>query len=388
MKIVVILLLVVLLFSAVMSARANWLAGEAVLNEGGSPYEINPDSEGGLWITDYGAGEIWRVDSDTGGYDLYKLEYPGDPNPPRPSDARRSGDYFWWVDGEVGILGRAKIVDGEYTLWHVPEASGFYGTAVDTSGRLWFTDASNPKFYRLATDSTDQLCTYNLPDGGYTDYIVFHNGFLWLGEFEVNNSFPYDQISHLLRVNIETGAYQSWLLSDNSMPYGLAADDEGDLWFSDFSFISLNEFDSDTNQLTSYELPLGGSPQMIALEGNRVWYDGNNGFIGVLDPAAAGSTVTSITPSNGTLSSGCKEILPSAPDSLFVDSGKFLAWEWFSYPTLVDANGWKIFSMPSGADPQGIAYQDGNIYVVDNYWGKLVKLPVELQSIFLPLIMR
>ena len=127
---------------------------------------------------------------------------------------------------------------------------------------------------------------------------------------------------------------------------------------------------------------------MIALEGNRVWYDGNNGFIGVLDPAAAGSTVTSITPSNGTLSSGCKEILPSAPDSLFVDSGKFLAWEWFSYPTLVDANGWKIFSMPSGADPQGIAYQDGNIYVVDNYWGKLVKLPVELQSIFLPLIMR
>lgn len=384
MKIVVILLLMVLLFSAVMSARANWLAGEAVLNEGGSPYEINPDSVGGLWITDYSAGEIWRVDSATGGYDLYKLAYTEEPH---PSDARRSGDYFWWVDAGEGIIGRAKVLDGEYTFWLVPEVIGFYGTAVDASGRLWFTDGFTDHLYRLDLSPTpdDELCTYKLPYGRYSDYLVILNGYLWLSIYDDTG---YPTLAHLLRVNIGTNAYQSWLLSDNSAPYGLAVDNEGDLWFSDFSFISLNEFDPDTNQLTSYEIPLGGSPQMIALEGNRVWYGGSNGFIGVLDPAAAGSTVTTLSPSNDTLSSGCKEISPSDPAYLQMESYQSVEWTWDSYPTLVDANGWKIFSMPSGADPQGIAYQNGNIYVVDNSRQMLVKLPVELQYVFLPLIMR
>ena len=37
----------------------------------GIAYEINPDAHGNLWITDYGANQIWRVHPATGAVTVY-----------------------------------------------------------------------------------------------------------------------------------------------------------------------------------------------------------------------------------------------------------------------------------------------------------------------------
>jgi len=54
----------------------------------------------------------------------------------------------------------------------------------------------------------------------------------------------------------------------------------------------------------------------------------------------------------------------------------------------VNEGGWQIYQMPDTALPWGIAFEGGNIYVVDNGRQMLVKLPAYLNNVFLPLITR
>ena len=55
---------------------------ETPLNIDGSAYEINIDAAGNLWISDYGADEIWQVNPATAAYTIYQ-------GIQAPSDARR-----------------------------------------------------------------------------------------------------------------------------------------------------------------------------------------------------------------------------------------------------------------------------------------------------------
>ena len=387
MKIVAIVICLFLLRGTIVSVHAAWIVDETDLNEGGSPYEINPDSEGWLWITDYTAGEIWRVHTDTSGYELYKVEYPGEANAIHPSDARRSGDHFWWVDGDIGIIGRANVVDGEYTLWKVEGVNGFYGTALDASGRLWVSDAIQNKIYSLevlSNVSSGNICTYTLPANSYTYYFASMGEYLWLGDY--GNST-------LIRMSIDDEIYgtATWELPEFSMPFGLALDGNGHLWYADIIHPVLRELnpDANPNMLRTYTLPDERIPYMItALEGN-IWYTGYDNSLGVLDPSIAVPNTQTVTPSIGELEEICTTITPvptSEPAHLSSVSGS-IGWSQTSYSTLVDENGWKIYSMPLESVPWGIAFQDRNVYVVDKGRQVLVRLPV-YTSVFLPLITR
>src|SRR5512143_755430 len=67
-------------------------AQEAGLNPAGIAYQVNPDAGGNLWISDYGAYEVWRVDPATSVYTIYR----GMAN---VTDARKStSQEVWWVD--------------------------------------------------------------------------------------------------------------------------------------------------------------------------------------------------------------------------------------------------------------------------------------------------
>src|SRR4030042_1800127 len=97
-----ILLLSVLLVGLVLSltligtAMANLSAQEMPLNNLGVAYELHADTSNNLWITDYFAGQLWKVNAAGTIYTIYPVgaTFPSDANP----DA--SGN-VWWLGGST-----------------------------------------------------------------------------------------------------------------------------------------------------------------------------------------------------------------------------------------------------------------------------------------------
>jgi streptogramin lyase len=391
-RIIPVLLCLFVLFVLPAPARAALPVNEAGLNPQGSAYEINPDSDGWLWISDYWGGEVWRVNPQTGAY--YK--YMTDPNPSDelysfPADARRSGNFFWWVEGDSDLIGRAAVASGAFTLWKVPVAS-LYGSALDASGRLWASDGSQPYIYRLEdkpADTPDELCTFALPDGGQTYYFAYQDPYLWLGDY-VN--------SRLLRLHVNDFSYSWWQLPEQgdppipSSPFGMTVDADGHLWYADDSIKELAELDPDSDVLTHYVIPTKSMPQMVAVVGDEVWYTGHSpNTIGVLDSLAAAKTTSNLTQVDSILSPDCSAIPTYTSGNLTMVTGT-ISWTPTSYPPLVDANGWQIYQMPVDASPWGIAYRNGEVWVVDSGRQKLVEIDAtgrtDTFNVFLPLIIR
>ena len=255
---------------------------EADLNPDGTAYEINPDQQGGLWISDYWAGEVWYVNPLV--TPTTYTAYSTDTNPApditnsHPADAHRNGEYFWWVDGYSNFIGQALVNTGEYTLWQItnpfldPQNEiFFYGMAIDASGRLWASDGFLGFIYSLSVDISNndaEVCTYILPDDAQVSYLVYHSPYLWLGD-------AYN--SRLLRINLDGNySYSSWQLPDNSAPFGMAVDGESDLWYADTTNNSLLELDPDSGILTRYDIPTGAIPQMVTVVGNEIWFTGRS----------------------------------------------------------------------------------------------------------------
>lgn len=357
------------------SARTDLDAFEAALNPSGAAYEINPDEQGLLWISDFDAGQVWGVDPAGGFYKVYAVFGS-------PSDARHAEGWLWWADGVSNILGRVSTLNGAVTRWEVPGVSGFYGTALDAQGRLWVTDANSAFLYRLDPDGAE-LCTFSLPSGGMSSYVISDAGYLWLGDW-VNE--------YLLRLQVSDNSLTSWSLPEGSSPFGMAVDRRGNLWYADQGLNVLARLDptADADQLASYALPQGTLPAMVTVQGDLVWYTeqyltslglldlGPRRFsqkqyritwlyptsLGRLDPQTASHTGFTPTVESTDLAPSCASISPASSGSVTITTDD-LAWSPVTYSLIVDENGWSIYQLPDGSLPWGIAATGQTLYMVD-----------------------
>jgi streptogramin lyase len=344
------------------SARADLSVSEANLNPDSAAYEINPDPSRILWISDFTAGQIWGVNPTSGEYDIYNVTgYPG--------DARQAGGYLWWADGLSNMIGRVSTNDHTFTKWEIPGANAFYGTNLDDLGRMYTVDSVDPILYRLDPDGA-KICSFELPGLGASTYLVRNAGYLWLG----------DGISSLLmRFQITDGSLTSWSLPEDSSPFGMVVDGEGNLWYIDTGLDLLGRLNPATNQLDSFALPNGDTPEMIAVQSSFLWYTEQSlPGIGRLDPIVASHTSLPLTSNNSQLTPTCTDISPSSTGTLDVTSGSF-NWADTTYPIDLTAGGWKIFKMPVDSLPWGIT-TPGTGYVVDFGRQKLVRFSTSIPT--------
>ena len=326
----------------------NQTPAEARLNSSGAAIELNLDDVGRLWISDYKAKEIWGVDPTSGSFVSFTVSES-------PVDARQAGGWLWWADGHANFLGRIFVTDGSFTEWQIPDAPGFLGTNLDESGRLYATDSSNPYLYRLDPDH-EELCTYNLPGFGASNYMVRSGDFIWLDDW-------YD--ATLIRLNTGDGSLTWWSLPAGSSPFGISADTQGNIWYADQGLGLIAKLSPDINQLESYLLPKGTKPQMIVYNHGYIWYtDQSLPSIGRLDPQLADHTI--ITPGSNVeqLTPSCTRIVPSSSGKMSIKSG-ILGFHNTAYPLLINSGGWEISQLPTGSDPWGIVITDFG-YVVDS----------------------
>jgi streptogramin lyase len=332
-------------------ASADMAATEMDLNPAGAAYEINPDAGGSLWISDYGAGQIWQVEA-SGAYTVYPVAPVS-----APSDARRhgSGD-VWFADGETNGLGRLSPASLELTIWAIPDTEGLYGTAIDPTGRIWVTDATNPRLYRFEP-SSGQICTYTLPNGGFSDYVLAHQQEIWLGDW---------QNGRILRLDPGLSLYTTWDLDPDASPAGLARDGQGHLWWADPNLAELGRLEPASDRLTRYNLPRGYLPQMIAANEGLIYYtEFGLGTFGVLDPTVAASTTVDLAPGTVETTASCT-VIQSASTSSIMPSAGTASWSAVTYSTLYAAGGWSIYQLPDGSFPWGIAANGPGMWFVDS----------------------
>ncbi len=335
-------------------ARADLPVSEAGLNPSGLAFEINPDDVGKLWITDSQAHEVWEVDPSSGAYIVFPVNGS-------PTDARQAGGWLWWADYLTNTLGQVKTSDGTFSSWQVPGAVNFSGTNLDTQGRFYATDSTNPYLYRLDPNPPAQLCSFALP--GVGNYIVRDGDYLWLTATNM-----------IMRLQISNNSLTTWSLPLVSSPMGLAVDTLGNLWYADESMNVIAQLDPNTSQLTSYALPTGFRPEMIAIQSGYIWYTTQTSLpsIGRLDPLVANHNVTLLdVQSPIIINPVCNSISPSSTGTVTPTSGN-LNWTDTSYSSILNTGGWKIYQMPGVSSPWGITVPTLG-YVVDQGRQELIR---------------
>ena len=357
------------------SASADLSGIETGLNPAGAAYEINADDQGWLWISDYDAKQVWGIDPTGENYQVYS--YPGLGS---PSDARRDGDWLWWVEGSSNFISRISTNDGAFTRWQVSGATRFYGSAVDSEGRLWATSRSSSLLYNIDPELGVQ-CSFLLPEGGMSYYALHHNGELWLGE-RTNGRLLRLTIQEDELGKLDDSPLNWWDLSEDSTPQGLVFDGDGKLWFTDTGIRRIGVLDPDGG-VDGYPLPNAMLPGMIAILDDRVWFSEQGiGGIGQLDPSAAVPASIPYTTGSMTLSPDCVEISASSIGTINITAGE-TQWETQNYTPVWDSEGWRIFQLPEGSNPWGIA-STGSVWFVDTERQVLGKInPIK---IFLPII--
>ena len=351
-------------------ARADQSAQEMALNPAGVAFELSQDSQGMLWISDWGAGEIWRVNPATGNYVVFEVGGT-------PSDARGDGQgLVWWVDSSSNRLGRLSVADGKASIWEIPGTTSLYGTGLDADGNIWVTDASGPHLYRLAPASST-LCTFTLPLDGLSNYLVVDGSHIWLGD---------RQNGQIDRLDVEGETFAQWTLPANSYPQGMALDGNGNLSWADPILGQLAHLEPGANRLITYTASVVDSPVILSFAGGQAWYTDQNRSVGRLDPRLApGTAITVAYTSEPAVPSCAPQMLPTT-NTVSVLTGQ-AAWNTVAYTTLLDQNGWRVFQLPAGSLPWGIVAAEDAVWVVDTDRRVLARIEAQYR-VYLPLVAR
>lgn len=325
---------------------ASLVGSEASL----SGLNIFPDVNAGAgMLVVSGNSEVWRIDPATGAYTVYSgLTGAIDGRP----DAAGNLWVSDWSANTLVRIGQAGVATG----WPMPQETWtLWGVAFDGAGRVWVTDSLTSNLFRV-DPTTNQRCAYVLPDGSQAEYIIYHNGMLWLGDW---------RLGRILRLDPGTGTLAWWEVNLDAFPEALAVDAAGDIWFTDYSLGLLRRLDPETNSLTHYTPPVGLASGMIALVDGKIWYtDEEIGAVGSLDPALATGVTESVQTGSTTLTPQCETVTPSQT-TLTTRQGTLAFTDLAATPPLVNADGWAVYQLPTGSAPWGIAQIDGALWIAD-----------------------
>ena len=372
-RIILTVIFVVCLLGLAMAGKA--LAGlsaqEMPLSSNGAAIEIHTDAQGNLWISDFLAGGIWKVNAAGNGYTAYTVGG-------FPADAQSDGQGgVWWVDGNY--LGRLNLADNTTQLWNVSASIYLWGLGFDSSGKIWLTDSGIGNIYRY-TPSSRETCSYPLPlESAEIFYPLVNGSQLWLAD-----SFN----GQLLRLDFSsTPEWTSWQLPVDSIPFGLAQDASGDVWFTDNGLAELGRLSPTSNELTLYPLPVGTSPFMLAASEGKIWYTEQIlASIGMLDPSLNPATPNIVMPSTASASFSCITLDAPTTGSASVSNG-VPSWADASYTTVAEENGWMVYQLPTSSQPNGIVMSNRQGVVPDSLRHKLIRFTLQ-QEIYIPLVVR
>ncbi len=255
-------------YTAQGSGELGWLdpvTGESRLIDlgpGSRPHGVIVDRAGFAWITDGGRNAIQKVDPRTDEITEYPL-------PPGRDDANLNTAAFdgagqLWFTGQNGIVGVLDPATGDMEVFDAPRGRGPYGIAATPLGKIYFASLAGSYVGVVGADRSITVLDPPTPSQGARRVWSDSTGAIWVSEW---NS------GRLSRYQPDTGSWDTWPLpGDDPSAYAVYVDDTDIVWVSDFGGNAIHRFDPATAEFATFELPSkpGNVRQLLGRPG-EVW---------------------------------------------------------------------------------------------------------------------
>lgn len=220
------------------------------LGQGSAPHGVIVGPDGAPWITDGGLNAIVRVDPVTEKVRLFPL--PNGSSNANLNTATFDHAGVMWLTGQSGIYGRLEPAVGHIDVFKAPGGPGPYGITTTPNGSVYY--ASLVGNYVARIDLKTKGATViepPTPDQGARRIWSDSHGRLWVSEWNAGKLAVYDAVS---------SKWQEWRLPGNSpMPYAIFVDDKDMVWLTDFGTNSIVRFDPFKQKFEAFPLPTPGA---------------------------------------------------------------------------------------------------------------------------------
>ena len=235
---------------------------EIALGDGSSPHGVIQGPDGAAWITDGGLNAIVRVDVPSGDVRRYPL-------PPGRAGANLNTAAFdeqrtLWFTGQAGVYGRLRAGASDVEVFDAPRGRGPYGITV-AGGAVYYASLAGSHVARV-DPSTGATTVLEPPTRGQGTRRVWADskGRIWCSQWNAGQVAVFDPAS---------GDWKEWKLpGENPQAYAVYVDDRDVVWVSDFDANALVSFDPATDRFATFSLPDNpGNVRQIHGRPGEVW---------------------------------------------------------------------------------------------------------------------
>ncbi|MGH2682344.1 MAG: virginiamycin B lyase family protein [Actinomycetota bacterium] len=215
------------------------------LGEGSAPHGVIVGPDDAPWITDGGLNAIVRVDPKSHEVSTFPLPRPAYAN---LNTAAFDGEGILWFSGQSGVYGSVDPQTGRVRVFDAPRGTGPYGMATAPDGTVWLASLAgsyiapiNPPGGGLA------VADVPTPQGGARRIWSDSRGFLWVTEWNAGMLARYDPSSM---------SWGEWRLpGENPQPYAVYVDERDVVWITDFGANALVRFTSRSERFRAFPFP-------------------------------------------------------------------------------------------------------------------------------------
>ena len=316
-----------------------------------------------IWVGDTlpGSGRIWQLDIQTGNYTVHAI--------PKTSLITQTvlsanDSSIWFIDPIQGALGNYVPKQNTSRLFKIPDEGVVTGLAMDQSGKLWMP-VVQPNTVVSFNPAQEQFQSHPIPTADSTPVgiAVDRSGNIWFAEaagsigridpatgnitefrpdlqrYELDEPtavFPDPRGSGVFisEHGGSTVSYYSPLLgtfreypvvNDAGLPFGMAMDGYGNLWFAQHEIDRLGVIDPRTGTSTELKIPITGSfiQWLTSDDRGRIWFAAQRG--GALGSVTITAKPAAPGPGDGGQDGGNQNDIPQIGFSLSDVAGPGIA---------------------------------------------------------------
>jgi virginiamycin B lyase len=232
------------------------------LGPGSAPHGVIVGPDGAPWITDGGLNAMVRVDPESlrvSRFPLPRTDYAN------LNTAAIEGDGTLWFTGQSGVYGRVEPETGRVEVFDAPRGEGPYGMTTTPDGTVWLASLAGSYIGRIRS-SDGRLTLVDVPTAGGGARRIWSDslGRLWVTEWFAGKLARYDPARR---------TWREWRLPGTQpQPYAVFVDHEDVVWVTDFAANALVRFDADAERFRAFPFPTPGAEvrQLLGRAG-EVW---------------------------------------------------------------------------------------------------------------------
>jgi virginiamycin B lyase len=216
------------------------------LGNGSAPHGVIVGPDGAPWITDGGLNAIVRVDPSTKETKIFSL--PADNSYANLNTATFDQSGILWFTGQNGIYGRLDPTTGHIKTFASPKGPGPYGISTTPDGDVYFASLAGSYIARIDLETGNvTVLEPPTPDQGARRVWSDSINRIWVSEWDSGKLGVYDP---------DTKTWKEWQLpGENPLPYAVYVDEHDKVWISDFASNSFLRFDPMLESFKEFKLP-------------------------------------------------------------------------------------------------------------------------------------